>query len=303
MRLKHLAPALILVIFLLSGCATKAVDKAMEEGGKRLTATELSTLVAGNTLRMKGYDTTAKVECFSTGKLAGTNSDGVYSTGRWKVDEKDRLCLRFQRLGGSDDSCSIVFQVGDEYRQFTDNGALVNTFTVVPGNSREAAGSPSLSTTTHSSSAAGQRQPAPAPTPVAAPSSEPASSFRYSPPPPPEEHHADTDIRFFYLEMARNCPGCNLAAIELEEANLIGANLAGADLRKANLRKANLQQANLRGANLSGINLTDANLAAADLAGANLSGADLTGANLTRAKLTGANLEGVKGAELAKAIR
>ena len=260
MRFRHLAPALIMVITLLSGCATKAVDKAMEEGGKRLTAAELSSLVAGNTLALKDYDTTAKVECFHNGKLAATNSDGVFSTGRWEVDEKDHLCLRFQRLGGSEEFCATVYQVGDEYRQFTDDGALLNTFKVTPGNSREAAGSPQPVAAT--SSRPSGEQPSPAPP------SEPVSSLRYSPPPPPEEHHTATDIRFFYLEMARNCPGCNLAAIELEEASLIGANLAGADL-----------------------------------AGADLAGADLTGANLTRANLTGANLEGTKGANLDKAIR
>lgn len=294
MRTTRSLALIVILLLLLGGCATKALDKAIKAGGKMLSGAELTALVAGNTLKLEEYGATATVECFLNGKLAAVNNEDVHSTGRWRVDAKDRLCLNFSRLGGNEVFCSTVYQVGDQYRQFTDNGALYGTFSVITGNSQ---------TPPDSSGQVLTHEPAPT-TKV----SRPTAPLRQEQPPamipaqPPEEHHADTDIRFFYLQMAQDCPGCNLAAISLEGARLINANLAGADLRKANLGKANLQQANLRGANLSGINLREANLAGADLAGANLAGADLTNANLTRAIFTGADLSGAIGAELSNAI-
>ncbi len=296
MRSASLALVVPPLLLLLGGCAGKAINKAIEEGGKKLSAAELTTLVAGNTLKMAEYGVSAKVECFPNGKLYAINSEQVESAGSWQVDGQDRLCLRFKRLGGSESFCGVVYQVGDEYREFTDNGALSGSFTVIPGTSRTPPGSskpPGTSSSPTLPASVSRQAAAPA-----ASSSPPALA-----PPPLVEHHADTDIRFFYLQMAQNCPGCNLAAVDLAGASLMGANLPGADLRKANLSKANLQQANLRGANLTSANLRDANLAGANLAGANLTGADLTNADLTRTTLSGAVLEGAVGAKLDNVIR
>lgn len=281
------------LLFLLAACGTKALDTTLAEGGRKLSADEISNLVGGNTLRMQDYGLEATVECFLDGKLAGANSKNSKTTGRWQLDEQGRLCLRYKRLGGVDDFCYAVYKVGDQYRQITDNGAMAGSFTVQEGNSRDAVGasfSPAKkypSRTSGSSAMSSSRQ-------------ESLPSYR---PVEPPELHTETDIRFFHLEMAQNCPGCNLAGVDLEGARLQDANLPGADLRGASLQQSNLRRANLRGANLAGADLSGANLAGANLSGANLADADLTDANLTRTDLSGANLTDVKGADLGKALR
>ncbi|MDH5297901.1 MAG: pentapeptide repeat-containing protein [Desulfobulbaceae bacterium] len=296
MRTTTLALVIIPLLFLLGGCGAKAVDKTIAAGGKKLAATELNRLVAGNTLHMEEYGMEATVECFTDGKLSAANSDKTRSVGRWQIDGQEQLCLRFKRLGGSEEYCSAVYQVDEQYRQFTASGALIGTFTVTEGTSKNQPGA-------GAAAAPDKRQAAEAGGAAPAPGRQQAESPAYPRPLPKPEIHAETDIRFFYVEMAKNCPGCNLAGVNLEEANLMGARLAGADLRKTILRKANLRQADLRGANLAGCDLTEANLVGADLAGADLTGADLTGANLNRANLHGASLEGAKGADPGNAIR
>ncbi|MFC1513252.1 pentapeptide repeat-containing protein [Thermodesulfobacteriota bacterium] len=280
--------------FLLVACGSKAVDTTIAQGGKKLSTDEISTLVGGNTMLMEEYGLKATVECFLDGKLLGRNSENVKTGGRWQIDEQGQLCLRYKRLGGVEDYCSSIYQVGEEYRQFTPNGALTGTFTIQEGNSRDTAGAsnsrPKPRATKSGSSS----------TPTSSTQQEPSQAYNYLPPP---EIHTESDIRFLHLEMAQNCPGCNLAGVDLEGARLLDANLPGADLRQARLRNSNLRSANLRGANLERADLRGANLAGANLAGANLAGADLTDANLTRADLKGANLDNVRGADLSNAFR
>ena len=292
MRIRSFVVTLPLV-FLLVACGTRALDTTIAGGGKKMSADAISALVGGNTLHMQGYGLEATVECFLDGKLAGVNSENTKTAGRWQVDEHERLCLRYKRLGGVDDFCSAIYQVGDEYRQLSDNGALVGSFTVQEGNSRDVAGA-SVSRAMKRSATVGGKS-------VIA-SGRQKRTPAYSPLPQPEVH-AETDIHFFQLQMAQDCPGCNLVGVDFEGARLLDANLPGADLRRARLRNSNLRSANLRGANLQGADLRGANLAGANLAGANLEGADLTGANLTRTDLQGANLDNAKGADLSNAFR
>lgn len=106
-------------------------------------------------------------------------------------------------------------------------------------------------------------------------------------------------------EMALDCPGCDLAGLDLKRQDLTGANLAGADLSGANLHGAILIGANLAGAILTEANLNRSNLRQADLTGAmmresllygaimdgvNLTGADLTSSKAQEARMTSATL-------------
>jgi len=268
---------------MLAACGPKALDTTIKEGGKKLSADEITSLVSGNTLHMEEYGLKAKIQCFANGKLTGSNTENTKTVGRWQVDEREQLCLRFERLGGAEDFCYAIYQVGDEYRQIASNGALIGTFTIEEGSNLGTSSSATTRRPTTSDNQQDQRQ-----------------TYRDLPAP---ETHAETDIRFFHLEMAQDCPGCNLAGVDLDGARLINANLPGADLRRARLRKSNLRSANLRGANLTGADLREANLAGANLSGADLTDADLTDANLTRANLEGAKLKNTKGADLGKAFR
>ena len=118
-------------------------------------------------------------------------------------------------------------------------------------------------------------------------------AFLVANPPEPSEAELNRDI-------ALDCPGCDLAGVNLKRQDLTGANLAGANLADANLHGAILVGANLSGADLAGANLNTANLRQADLSGAVLTdallyaavldGADLSESDLTRAKAQGSRM-------------
>ena len=83
--------------------------------------------------------------------------------------------------------------------------------------------------------------------------------------------YAENAAHVRQLLSTRNCPGCDLSGVSLEDIDLSGANLKGADLSNAVLRHTQLIRADLEGA---------------DLSGARLLGIDLTGANLRAANLS-----------------
>ena len=106
-----------------------------------------------------------------------------------------------------------------------------------------------------------------------------------------------------------NWSNCQMEAVQLTSANLIGAvmqnmNLMRADLRGGQLVDVNLSFSNLsasllngadlRQATLVGVSLRGANLAGATFEGADLSYADLGGANISNANFSGARLDKVK---------
>lgn len=297
---KHFGIALC--VFCLGGCATKGIDQAVEQGAKKLSATDLSALVPGHTLHMQGYGVEADVEIRENGKLTAKNSEGEKDEGRWSIDDQDRLCIEFRKWSYGDKKCYEIYQLGDEFLQFTVKGVRAGTFTVNGGRLQNATDSKPAEKLSRDvvvedrSEAVPEAEPPPPPPSYAPPRTS-------SDLPPPDDAQVQQDLRFLHRQMAKDCPGCNLAAVNLEGADLVRANLPGADLTNANFSKANLKLANLKGATLVGANLSGANLAGADLAGADLFGADLTGANLQRANLKGANLEAAQGVDLSGALR
>lgn len=300
----------ILVIFLvctalLFGCSSRSMERIAEQGGKRLTAAEIQSLVSGNTLNFEEHQDQAVIEMYENGTLWARKDDyNDENKGRWSTDEKDRLCIKFRyrKWGAGDEACYAIFQFDDEYRQYTKGGIMVSRFTVNPGTTK---GPPSKTARRRPKK---EKAESPAPAPTAEPRrqviTKSTPAVQEEPITPPSyDPNAQRDLRFIYREMSKNCPGCNLTNIDLAGASLLGANLAGADLTGSNLSKVNLKRANLKGATLVRTNLSGANLAGADLAGADLTGADLTGANLTRTNLKGADLTRVEGADLSNAIR
>lgn len=295
------APKLLIgcgLAFLLAGCAT-GLQQTVKEGGIKLTTAQLEKRLKGNTIHVDQYGELADIELLANGSFQAANYEGQKDHGRW-IARNDQLCLHFTKWKHGDIRCYTIYQLGKEYRQISGNGTLVGTFTVTEGpaspvtkkTARQPKRSPvikkasPLATTPSQAAAAAPAPPAPAPVPPAA-----------------LDTHAREDLRFINGQMAKNCPGCNLAKVELTGADLIRANLAGADLAAAKLERANLRRANLRGARLKAADLADADLGGADLRGADLSGANLTGANLYDANLTGAILDGTVGANLEGTIR
>jgi hypothetical protein len=113
---------------------------------------------------------------------------------------------------------------------------------------------------------------------------------------------ADEDPKLHLLK-DRQCPGCNLEAVDLREAKLDDgdpkkprvmlnrANLKNAAMSGAQLRGALLQDANLSGSHLQGTDLRDAVMINADLSGALMKGTKLDGAKMCRSNLTGVVFE------------
>ncbi len=247
------------------------------DGGVALSKPQLQEVLTDQTLHLETIDLDAHVHYLPDGHLNATSLRGEKDTGKWSISTANELCMKFNHWYYGDIRCYKLFSDKDSYVFFTDNGA--RSYTATNATKKNiAATSPASNADTRST----VNQDVVA----AAPLSQEE-----------KEHNL--------VSLARNCPDCDLAGVNLVDAQLIAANLAGtnlsgADLRSANLRRANLAHANLRGAklmgtNLAGADLTDADLTNADLTGSNLIKANVTGAKLSGAVLSGAHLESIQG--------
>ena len=285
-RLLHLLvfclPALI------TGCGPATSNKAARLNHIELNAEQLYTLVAGNSLILSSYDFSGTVYFDESGLLSGVDNQNQEDVGRWDISDKDQLCLKFKLWYFGDIKCYTVFNnpQADRLTFFTSNGAAYYTGMMVKGDPSALAGQlegegPAKSR--RQQLADQQKQPAP----TAAAQSAPQKSTKIAIADSAADDSGETVKR-----LAGNCPGCNMAGIDLKEASLIKANLQGANLSGADLRYANLRRANLAGANLQNARLSHANLPGADLSDADLKNADLSGANLLLTNFTGADVSG-----------
>lgn len=260
---------------LLCACAPVTINQFLADGKKPLSQQQLQELISNQNLHLEAIDFDAQVHYLPDGHLAATNRQGVKDSGKWSISSDSRLCMKFDLWYYGDLKCYQVFNDKDKYVFFTTNGARYYTGTMSAANDYEAANhsrNENNNPDDQSSSAAA----------VLFDSNSTRTTVFLS----------EAEKKRALLSLARNCPDCNFAGVDLRGAELIAANLAGANLSAADLREANLRRANLSGANLSGANLARANLAGADLSNCDLSGADLTGSNLIRATVTGAKLDG-----------
>ncbi len=284
-NLPYIAPFLI---FLLSACASVDLDTTIAEGGVKIVPPELREVVEDRIIHMTEYDSSATVKFYKNGFLIGRNDQNETTKGAWKIDVKDRLCIKYKKWGYGDTICYSIYKVGDEYRQFSQAGLLVGRFAVAG----------KIDVDEQKQEASSKEKVVVAPVPVAPPT--PASTpLEMADPTPVKPEKTELSI----AEKAKNCPGCDLQKVNLSGVNLKQAVLPGANLTEANLKGANLKMANLKGVTLTTADLSNANLAGADLAGADLTGANLTGAELFGTNLKGATLDNVIGADLMGAIK
>ena len=305
----------ILALFLfitITGCAPTNVNKLVaEKGGEQLSPEQVLSLVEGNTLQLKGYDTDAYLYMDRSGKIFAVDAYNNKDLGQWDVSDQGEFCIRMQNWWYTDLICYLVYQVGDTYKLTTNSGVIrfsairyagdyKNSYYAVHERKsyrksiRSGAEVEKTSVATDADSAETESTPDPD-----LPDKTIVEENTYS------ISQENRNLRSTVKWMARDCPGCNLSETNLKKADLVGAKLAGANLSGSNLRMANLRRADLEGANLEdailtycnmpGANLRNANLRGANLKGANLIRADLTGADLTGADLEGALLEGVRG--------
>jgi uncharacterized protein YjbI with pentapeptide repeats len=264
----------VLFLMLVCSCAPVTTKQFIADGKQQLSQEELHELVSGNGFHLESIDFDAKIHFLPSGQLSCTDLHGTAEKGKWKITPEDQLCIKFDRWYFGDLNCYTLFKEKNNYVFFTNNGARYYTGKLLSGNGDAVA--------MQSKSKSNQTVPSENFTTSHRNNSESSISPR-----PSKEEKKHT-----LINLARNCPDCNLSGVDLMGAQLIVANLNGADLSGANLSGANLRRANLIGANLSGAKLVRANLTGADLSGSNLSNADLTGSNLIRAVVTDANLDG-----------
>ena len=254
-----------MVFVFLGACAPVTMDQFLADGREPLSENQLRELVADHSLHLEAIDFDAKVQYLSNGHLTATSLPGEQDKGKWSITSDNQLCMKFDLWYFGDLKCYKVVQEQDKYLFFTTNGARYYTGTTSSGYSGPLPDQKPADNNNHIA----QRQSAPHVAPL-----------------------SNEDKKHTLISLARNCPDCNFAGVDLREAQLIGANLAGTNLSGADLRDANLRRANLAGANLTGAKLARSNLAGANLTDCDLSDADLTGSNLIRANVTGAIFKG-----------
>lgn len=249
----------------LGACAPATMNQLISDGKEPLSGEQLYELVSNNSLHLEAIDFDAKVQYQSNGHLSATSLKGEQDKGRWSITSDNQLCMKFTLWYFGDLKCYKLIEEKEKVIFFTTNGARYYTGTTSPDHDDELVNQNPAENSKH----------------IVQSQSEPHVTRLSS------EEKEQTLIR-----LARNCPDCNFAGVNLRGAQLIGANLAGSNLSGADLRDANLRRANLAGANLRGAKLARINLAGADLTDCDLSDADLTGSNLIRATVTGAIFKG-----------
>ena len=305
-RLLHIACVFhICLLCGLSACGPATIKKAEKMNKAGLGSKQIVDTISDNTLVLTAYDFNGTVYFDSSGLISAVDNRNQRDIGRWDVNEKDQLCMRFRVWYFGDPRCYRVFnnEQADRLTFFTGNGAAYYTAKRELGDPEglaEHIGTQSPARSVRKEFTVSQDQDEPSQEAAERLDDRPLA-ISASP-----ADDADQTVK----RLAGDCPGCNLAGVDLREASLIKANLQGADLSGADLRYANLRRANLKDANLSGARLTHANMPGADLSGADLSNCDLTGANLllanftdavtTGAQFTSANLERTIGLETQK---
>lgn len=293
-------PALFCCL-LLCGCGPTTVNSLVkEQGARQMAARDVLSLVKGNTLSLHSFNEDALLYFDPSGKIFAKGISTDKDKGRWDVSEGSELCIRMEKWWYGDLRCFTVYHIGDK-----DKVRLANSSGVLQYSAEQAEGdSKGLYSDSDqkkkslrrsiSKQESGQESMTGSATTLEEKRAPVLTEER------PSGDHAGKDTGATIEYMAKDCPGCNLAGVDLGKAELIEAKLAGADLHGANLSMANLRRADLQKANLQKAVLTYANLPGADLRGADLRGASLKGANLIKADLTGAKLDGADLTEVLK---
>ena len=296
--------ALLVAGLLLTGCGPTTVDRlTKDKGAHQVPAQEVLSLVKGNTLFLHSYNEDSHLFFEHSGRLFGLDTVSGKDKGKWDVSDNGELCLRMDKWWYGDLRCFEVFTMSSQEMVYLADGNGVIQFSAQPqqGDERRLYSQTEASSPQSRKSIRKQQEKR---EPYRQTSSAQTAPTRSATPQVVEERGVETadakDTSATVEWMAKDCPGCNLAAADLGRADLVEAKLAGADLHGANLSMANMRRADLRGANLREATLAYTNLPGANLQGADLRGAMLKGANLIKADLTGAKLEG---ADLTEILR
>jgi hypothetical protein len=118
----------LLVSANLLGCATsteldsqKTLGQILQEGGKKLSATEVRKLLVGNTFVRNGRNGQVYVDVNPDGRISGYASSRLGSTGiagTWKILEDGRMCAKYAFTDANIrgvDNCAFQFSANGKY--------------------------------------------------------------------------------------------------------------------------------------------------------------------------------------------
>lgn len=112
----------------LLGCATsteldsqKTLGQVLQEGGKKLSATEVRKLLVGNTFVRNGRNGQINVDVNPDGRITGYASSMLGSTGiagTWKILDDGRMCAKYAFTDANIrgvDNCAFQFSGNGKY--------------------------------------------------------------------------------------------------------------------------------------------------------------------------------------------
>lgn len=129
------ALAVFSMIFVLVSCKT-AEEALRESGHKPLSATEVKSLISGNTLigeTDKGFDYIAYYRPDGTAHLKSKKFD---EKGKWRVDQADGYCSQWTSINDGKEQCRRIYKVSSGYQFIRPDGSDSSTFTIEKGNTK-----------------------------------------------------------------------------------------------------------------------------------------------------------------------
>lgn len=108
----------------LTGTAGLTVGELLKRGAKQLTSSQIKQLASGATFEGTGASNRWRAQQASDGTLRGTSveKDGRQSqfSGRWWIDNDERLCMVNETIGGGTD-CTYLYVLEGQYYAASSN--------------------------------------------------------------------------------------------------------------------------------------------------------------------------------------
>ena len=108
----------------LTGTAGLTVGELLKRGAKQLTSSQINQLANGSTFEGMGASNRWRAQQASDGTIRGTSveKDGRQSqfSGKWWVDNAERLCMSNETMGGGPD-CTYLYVLEGQYYAATLN--------------------------------------------------------------------------------------------------------------------------------------------------------------------------------------
>ena len=126
---------LAIAVLALSLASCKTAEESLKEAGnKPLNASEIKTLLSGNTLNGRteqGYNFVTYYHPDGTAHLKSKKYD---ESGKWHVDGANGYCAQWPSASEGKTHCRHVYKMGGRYQFIRPDGSDSSTFTIEKGN-------------------------------------------------------------------------------------------------------------------------------------------------------------------------